>query len=725
MDNETINDLSNPILDDNLIDQLLASNVSQNQTKEFSELINLDNNPLLTDASSPKFINELFKDEPKNKDEKESESKKVGKSHPITGIWDRILDKSNKETYQYWKHLSEKTADSVRPLNPSKQAIGGRDIEMDMLEKVLERPHTPVALLLGDAGVGKTALVEGFARESLTGKRLKKYLILELRLGALSALSRGTLQSVLSNILKDIYELQTIIQKEQNDDNLEVVLFIDEIHMLITIFGVGTKIGGDVMKDLLARSPIRVIGATTKREYDAAIAVDIPLAERFKKIELLQLKDEKVLSILKDWWLNFVSKDYMIDESVLKKLIEVNKIYRPEAAEPRKSLDILEDFASLYFIKRQPIDESDLAYIFDQRFSINLDRKFDAPEIVKKLEERIIGQPFALYTLKRLLNSMEYQFSKKVNQPMLTALFTGPTGVGKTETTKVIAEGLYPNENALFTINMPDYKNESQEPQFRKVLGNTLRHRPNSIILLDEFEKAHESIRDSMLTILDEGLIYFESQNREGQIEIHQASLRNSIVIATTNAGADVFANDTKFSEAIDIKDNTSKEISEKAKANINQLMNVLVPNLQAAGFRPEMLGRFQQIIPYKGLSTETLLKIAENKINKIVYDFKTLKQIDLIIEEPHQWPKDTYNYFTTDIALFIVIIKAKSLDSNSGGARAIYREIEANFMNQIIDAIIENPDCKQFKVEVNKSAAIYQPQNSLYKGIEVTPVGK
>lgn len=659
------------------------------------------------------------------KNSKTSNNDKIAELDPEkNNVWESILSPENEATYKCWLEIKEKTKNSVRPLAPSKKKVEGRDEEMKLLERVLERPHTPIALLLGEAGVGKTALVEGFARESLMNPHVSKYLVLELRLGSLSALDRGTLQAVLSNILEDIAKLQKCVRKDMNNEDLALVLFIDEVHMLITIFGSGTKIGGDVMKDLLARSPIRVIGATTRREYDAAIAVDIPLAERFKKIELLQLTDTKVLEILETWWFRFVSEDDPIDKELLNKLIEVNKIYRPEAAEPRKSLDIMEDFASLYRISGKQLTEKDLSNIFEQRFSINLDRKFDAPKILESLNKRIMGQPYALYMLRRLLNSVEYQFSKKVNQPMMTALFTGPTGVGKTETTKVIAEGLYPNEDALFTINMPDYKTKEQEPQFRKVLGNTLRHQPNAIILLDEFEKAHESIRDSMLTILDEGLIYYESMNREGQIEIFQSSLRNAIVIATTNAGADVFATDTKFNMDNKLTStNSSDAITEKTKANVDQLMNTLVPNLQNNGFRPEMLGRFQQIIPYRGLSTDALLHIAEDRINDIVYKFKMLKGIEIVIQEPKQWPKDLFDYYTTDIALFVVIVKAKAEDSNSGGARAVHREIESNFTNQIIDAIIDNPGCKRFKAEVDKEAAIYQPQNSLYKGIEVTPI--
>ncbi len=135
------------------------------------------------------------------------------------------------------------------------------------------------------------------------------------------------------------------------------------------------------------------------------------------------------------------------------------------------------------------------------------------------------------------------------------------------------------------------------------------------------------------------------------------------------------------------------------------------------------MLGRFQQIIPYKGLNPESLLKIAEDRIATIIEQFKLVKQINLVVQPPKQWPKDVYNYYTTDLALYIVIIKAKAEDSNSGGARAVHREIEANITNQIIDALIDNPGCKNFRVEVSKDSAIYNAQNSHYKGVEVIPI--
>src|SRR5699024_4278868 len=114
-----------------------------------------------------------------------------------------------------------------------------------------------------------------------------------------------------------------------------------------------------------------------------------------------------------------------------------------------------------------------------------------------------------------------------------TALFTGSTGTGKTETTKAIAHALYPDEPVLLNINMPDYKNASDEGRFRKRLGEFVRHTPNAVVLLDELEKAADELKDALLVILDEGLVTFETVNREGAVESNTVSLRNTVIICT------------------------------------------------------------------------------------------------------------------------------------------------------------------------------------------------
>ena len=184
---------------------------------------------------------------------------------------------------------------------------------------------------------------------------------------------------------------------------------------------------------------------------------------------------------------------------------------------------------------------------------------------------------------------------------------------------------------------MPDYKTPDYEPAFRKRLGETVRHVPNSIVLLDELEKAHPTVLDSLLAILDEGVVTFESINRENLPEVNQVSLRNTIVVATTNAGTEVFNNDALFSQR-DI--NNSDDLN---NAEIQQLLTTLKKHLQAGIFKAELLGRFNRIIPYRSLSEAELLRIAEVKIENLVKEFKTFRDIDILLNEPRQCPKDLY----------------------------------------------------------------------------------
>lgn len=604
-------------------------------------------------------------------------------------------------------------------LEEQPQDIQGRDKEIKMLYRILERPKTPIALLVGPAGVGKTALVEEFAKQLNSGSYDTKlnynYMLLSLRLGNLASIGVSKLQSALSKLLENLKDFETLAQAALNDPNLRIVLFIDEVHMMVTIFGPGTKIGGDVMKDILARSPVRVICATTRREYDSTIAVDQPFAQRFKQIEMNELSKPIVRQICKNWWKKVAPDLEELPETMINRIIDANEVYRSDSAEPRKTIDILEDLVSYSRITGEQADEHVVNQIFKERYSINLKFSVDADSVADEIDKNIKGQPFARYTLRRALRAMVYDIDQNSNRPLGTFLFTGPTGVGKSETTKVLARALYPGENVLQNINMPDYKTPEHEPGFRKRLGEAVRHAPNSVILFDELEKADESILDSLLAILDEGIVTFETMNREGNLEVNHVSLRNTIIIATTNAGHEIFDNDAKFSQ----RDSDTEE--EVNRSEITRLQQALRSHLITAGFKPELLGRFKRRVPYRSLSEAELLEIAETKINNLVTTYRDLKDIELIIDPPRQWPEDTYNYFTTDIALDITFIRARASDANGGGARRINDEIEENLKDELIEAIVDNPECKKFYITVSKDSKIYDSSvDSSVKGVHV-----
>lgn len=463
-------------------------------------------------------------------------------------LWQRLSDKTTdagKYFMEEYEALDNRLGGALGQLSPQPQDIQGREREIGLLHAILERPKTPVALLLGHAGVGKTALVEEFAKQLNSGKYdtnvNHKYVLVALRLGVLASLGVSELQTRLATLLDDFARLEKIAQSALGDDSVRLVLFMDEIHMLVTIFGAGTKVGGDVMKDVLARAPIRVIAATTRREYDSTLAVDKPLSERFKQIEMQELPPEIVVDIVQNWWEKVAPDCPQVDKDVIRFIIEANAMYRSDSAEPRKTLDIMEDLVSHSRRTGRKAGEREVVQIFKRRYSISLKFEVDPDEIYANVERRVKGQPYAKYQLKRAFRAMTFQLEPTSNKPMFTGLFTGPTGVGKSESTKAIAEALYPGEPVLLNINMPDYDTAEHKPAFQKYLGEFVRHTPNAVILLDEIDKCSAEVQDALLVILDEGLVSFQTKNREGNLETNTVSLRNTVVIATTNAGADVF----------------------------------------------------------------------------------------------------------------------------------------------------------------------------------------
>lgn len=920
-------------------------------------------------------------------------------------------------------------------LKEQKHDIQGRDKESAMLVRIMERPLTPIASLIGPAGVGKSALVEDFVKrvgrgeiQSLPGR---EYFVVSLRIGNLKTLGNDKLQAVMSNMLDEMAKLEKIAQEVLQNKKIRLILFIDEFHMLVTIFGPGTKIGGDLMKDVLARASVKVITATTRKEFDSTIAVDEPFKERFKEIELNELPTHVVLDICKNWWQSNVPKLPMPNDQLIMKVLNANKAFRAQQAEPRKSLDIMEDLVASMLVTQRPVTEDVIDEIFKDRFHINLNLDFDADGIFANVKKRVKGQALALYELQRALRAVAFQLDKNPNKPIMTLLLTGSTGTGKsllnsilipspysetgyirmgdikvgdyvydrkgrptkvlgvfpqgprevfeikltdgrtisadgehlfsyytakqklkydnnqykngvpnfktnsvnellelgvttqeangrskvkfylpmneavertpkefnlqpyelgtllsdsyfdndklseipelincdshdkfipndyklgsieqrwhlikglfdadgniandksfdvtyasiseklisdiqevlwslgvmstvvgdneqagytlqiklqnneknrffslprkleiydlaekqdahkkrikkfnfvgiesitklstkedmtcilvdndehlflagrehivthnTETTKAICETLYPGENVLQNFNMPDYKLESAEPAFRKKLGETVRHQPNSVILLDEFEKGSDAIKDSMLAILDEGIVNFEVENREGQVEIHKVSLRNTIVIATTNAGHEVFQNMAEFAQ-----DNDGFSLSNTAKSQYEQLRNSLNNHLKMVGFKPEMLGRFDRIIPYRNLTENVMIEICDAIIDNYFDKLLKLKGIKIERAPKVEAVINNKRELVNDLSAFITKIRARSEDSTAGGARQLKRAIKTDIEDPIIDTVLDNPGKKHFRVYVSKQSRLFDPGASDTKG--------
>lgn len=640
-----------------------------------------------------------------------------------TNLWDEL--QSHADFMDDYRALNEKLGHAIGRLKTQPQDIQGRDEEIGLLHAILERPKTPVALLLGQAGVGKTALVEQFAKQLNSGHYDtavdNKYLLLTLRLGVLSSMGNNKLQTRLSQLLDDFKSLQDSAQRALGDERVKIVLFMDEVHMLVTIFGAGTKVGGDVVKDVLARAPIRVIAATTRREYDSTIAVDKPLSERFKQIEMNELPKNIVHDVIVNWWEKVAPDCPPISDDVIDAILTANAKYRSDSAEPRKSLDIAEDLVSYCRRTRQPADVDVVHRVFMQRYSISLAFKIDSDDVFASIDRRIKGQPFAKQVLRRALAAMTFQLNPMAHRPILSMLMTGPTGVGKTETAKAIADAIYPGQNVFVPIGMGAYTDPATKPSFQKRVGETIRHTPNAVLLFDEIDKAPTELRDELLEYLDEGRVTFETINREGRPEVNEVSLRDTIIICTTNAGANVFEDDALYSQRSvrgDVIDGTSS-------SEITTLMNQLREELTTQWkFKNEFLGRFNKIIPFRSLTNEAFVAIAESKINTMIEAFSE-RGITVETEEPRQWPADQFDHFTTDIALYVTYTKANASDPNSGGARNIDRIVRDILEEPIIMCLKEQPGTRRVKINVTQDTNIYTPGAQVTQGgVEIDAIG-
>ncbi|WP_248000447.1 AAA family ATPase [Lactiplantibacillus plantarum] len=613
---------------------------------------------------------------------------------------------------QNFKKMNKFFGSALTPLNFPDHTVLGRERELHDLSIIMARRSTPVAILLGEAGVGKTDIVESWnEQESKKGKHIYLY---TLAVGALSAQGPSILQERMEALMPKLREFEDYLK--DFDSAAEVVLFIDEVHTVVSIFGAGTKLGGDLLKRSLARNYIRVIAATTRDEYDTYIANDAPLARRFKPLEINEVGPEITLDILKQWLLNHSSSgitdsDNLITEDLLKKIIEANHLYREQFAEPAKSIDVVESALAISDIDKTKVTFETIRDVFMSQYNINLTFKVDPKRINENLVRRVKGQPLALFTLDRLIKQMSMPLERS-NRPLATALFVGPTGVGKTEATKALAEGVFGSEDKIINLNMPDFGLATSEPEFRRILGTAVYHQPSAIILLDELEKANLTVLQTLLPVIDEGRLSYEAIGQDGYHIRQTVSLRNTIIIGTSNAGHKFFDQDNRYSTARSgDRQREINELSPELKHEWATTMITLVNALQAeSDFTPEFLGRFQAIIPFLGLTDATLAAISDKYIDYYCSRLKEMYGIEIDIKDPQDWESHHLHFTSTEITGLIIGDMLSASDSKAGGARNVKRLVDTAFYGPVLDAMYDPENQKKnvhhFEAKLNGKQA-------------------
>lgn len=557
--------------------------------------------------------------------------------------------------------------------------IIGREYELKQLQQVLLKRTKRNPLIVGDAGVGKTALVEELARSMKFDKTLNTELCENeiIQLDIVSIMSgtsmRGELEKNITELLKEIVERENVI------------LFIDEIHSLVSsdtktkqasTSGSGVNFF-DIIKPPLSRGQLTVIGATTYEEYCKYFKKDSALERRFQVVDIDEPTPEKTFEMIQS-----IKKGYedfhkcMIMDSALEKSVELSNRYLPYRQFPDKALDLIDEACSKVTLDSfkenrhvRIVDTVDIESVIKHINGIDLNNmhlsakdKIDAVE--KQFQQHVVGQEFAITTVLNTLkrHSCGIHGDKR---PICSMFFVGPTGVGKTSLCKMIAKEYYGDDKYLIRFDMTEYMDSFSLSSligappgyvgYEKggTLTNAVKYNPCSVILFDEIEKAHPDVINVLLQILEDGILTDSFKKTY--------SFKNTIIVMTSNA----YTVSKQFGMMLEEDDHRILENN----------MNDVKENLSMY-FKPEFLNRIDDIIVFEQLTHDNLKNICDIYIQdaKERVMNKTNKKLQVNISE------ETYE----------MIIDNIESNSINVGARPIKRIIEQFIIDPVTDHLLQ-----------------------------------
>jgi len=510
---------------------------------------------------------------------------------------------------QYARNLTQAA------VNGELEPLIGRQAEVDFMIRVLGKKTKNNPLLIGEPGVGKSALAEGLAARIAAGSvppMLRGVQIYALDMAQVVAGSkyRGEFEERIKKVLSCVQEMGNVI------------LFIDEMHTLV---GAGSSSEGsmdaaNLFKPALARGQVRVIGATTYKEYRKYIEKDAALARRFQRIDVREPSHEETLRILTGLRERYENYHHVtISDEALRSAVELSARFVMDRCMPDKAIDLIDEAASMAKLANWSneneldvirIRSEEVARVVSQWTGVPVERvgadqQQDILGLENRLKQRIIGQDEAVQSVVQCLKRSRAGLGD-LTRPLGVFMLLGPSGVGKTELCKALSEALFGSEDSLIRIDMSEY---SEEATASRLIGSppgyvghgeggqltdAVLKRPYSVVLFDEIEKAHPKIFSLLLQLLDDGQLT-DSVGRK-------INFKNTIVVMTSNAGVS-FDMEKRLGFA------SSSGQSDPGKAIMAQVKQV---------FRPEFLGRIDELIVMHSLTKEDGEHIAGLMMSRI-----------------------------------------------------------------------------------------------------------
>ncbi|MBQ5953242.1 MAG: ATP-dependent Clp protease ATP-binding subunit [Lachnospiraceae bacterium] len=491
----------------------------------------------------------------------------------------------------------------------------GRDGELRRVLQILCRKTKNNPCLIGEPGVGKTAIVEALAQRISDGKvpRFllgKRLLALDLAGVVAGTKYRGEFEERMKTIIDELYV------------HPEILLFIDEFHTLIGAGGAeGSLDAANILKPALSRGEVQVIGATTLDEYKKHVEKDAALKRRFQSVLVETPGEDETLAILKGRRSIFERHHRVLfDDEALESAVKLSGRYITDRIWPEKALDLIDEAGAAVRLAA-PTDEVAAVTKEDIAKAVALWTGIPMEQLSKEegsrllglesdLHRRVIGQEEAISALSKAIRRSRVGL-KDPKRPIGSFLFLGPTGVGKTELTKALTASLFGDETSLIRIDMSEYM---EKHSVSKIIGSPpgyvgfeeggqlsekVRRHPYSVILFDEIEKAHPDVFHILLQILDEGRL----TDAQGKT----VDFKNTVIVMTSNAGAERIIEPKKLGFA-----------SEENEAADYQRMKDNVMEEVKRLFRPEFINRIDEIIVFHSLTRDDIDKILDLQLHDI-----------------------------------------------------------------------------------------------------------